>query len=76
MVKAKRTTDSTALNPFRASVVKLISARLDYNAEGRCVLVRTFETVDGKRHISKEQIDSELVLNTFENLLKSFNISE
>lgn len=62
MATRKRTTDSTSLNPFRESVVKLISASINYNADGRSTLVRTMQTVDGKRHTNTVNISGESAL--------------
>lgn len=59
MAIKERTTDSTSLNPFRESVVKIISASINYNSDGRSTLVRTMQTTDGKRHTNTVNISGE-----------------
>jgi hypothetical protein len=63
MKRQKRTDTSQSLNPFNEGVVKLISASVTFNKGGRSVLVRTFQTSDGKQHTAKLNIDSDTALN-------------
>jgi hypothetical protein len=62
MAKRKRTIDSTSLNPFRESVVKTISASINYNADGRSTLVRTMQTADGEQHTFTTSIPANIAL--------------
>lgn len=62
MVKHKRTTDSQSLNFFKESVVKILSASVNYHTNGRSTLVRTMQTADGQQHTFTVSISPELAL--------------
>lgn len=69
MAISKQTTVSSSLNPFRETVVKLISASISYNANGRSVYTRTLQTADGKNHTFTETIDGNRALQCLEHVV-------
>lgn len=74
MAKSKQTTPIKSLNPFNEGVVKLISASVIYNQDGRCVFVRTFRTVDGKTHTAKLNVDPEVALSALKAAYQNIDV--
>lgn len=63
MAQRKRTKTPSSLNTsFRESLVKTISSSLHYNADGRSVITRTLETVDGEVHTFTQEVPAEIAL--------------